>query len=334
MARYNLDFYNSGVRYNTLENQNQTKGKIMAGNPAPNNPDDLLALAEDIADGLQTLEAAVGVKQNTEAVLRGTIAAYRAADTQLGAAKAARGVADVAVDTADDKAKAFLREARKVLTHYLGETWNVAWEATGFPNQSTAVPRSPEERMNLCASLQAYFTNNPAQESAQFGVTAALAQGKFDAASDARDGFDAKDAAVTLKDQALTTAFKNLKKRVRGLITELETLLADDDPRWHEFGLSRPSDPDNPEKVTGLVLTPNMPGDVMVKWGRAPRATRYRVYKQVLTVDAAPVNIETVHDRQFMLEGLPSGKVVRVYIVAANDAGEAPASEAGEVLIP
>ena len=228
----------------------------------------------------------------------------------------------------------FLLEARKVLTHYLGNTWNAAWEATGFPHQSTAVPASQEERMNLCASLQAYFTANAAQESAQFGVTAALAGAAFTALSDARNDVDAKTSAVTTKNQALNTAFINLKKRVRGLITELDTLLADDDPRWHEFGLSRPSDPDTPEQVEGLVLTSNMAGKVMVKWDRAPRASRYRIYKQVLTVDVDPVNVETAHDLQFMLEGLPSAKTVRVFIVAANDAGEAVASANVDAVVP
>ena len=306
----------------------------MAGNPLPDDDNDLLALAEDIADGLQTLEATVGVKQNTEAVVRGAISAYRTAGTQLGAAKSARGVAADAVETADAEAKAFLKEARKVLQHYLGDTFNPAWEATGFPNQSTAVPGSQEARMNLCASLKAYFTANPTQESAQFGVTATLADGKFTALSDARDDLDAKNSAVTTKTQGLAGGLKTLRKRVRGLITELETLLADDDARWHEFGLSMPADPDTPERVKGLVLTPNMAGKVMVKWDRAPRASRYRVFTQVVTVDDDFVNADTVHDRELMLEGLPSGKVLRVKIIAANEAGEAPASDVVEVTIP
>lgn len=306
----------------------------MASNPTPQDPDDLLALAEDAADGLQTLEVSVGVKQNTEAVIRGAIAAYRAADSQLGAAKAARGLADAVVDNADANAKTFLKAARKVLAHYLGDSWSAAWEATGFPDQSTAVPTNAEKRMNLCSSLKTYFASNPTHESVQFGVTSALAESNFDAVSDARDDFDSKDSAVTLKDQELATALKNLKKRMRGLISELETLLADDDPRWHEFGLSMPSDPDTPEKVKGLVLTPNLAGQVMAKWKRAPRATRYRVYKQVLTVDSGPVNVVTVHDLETMLEGLTSGLTLKVFIVAANDAGEAPASDVVEITIP
>ncbi|HEY0551580.1 MAG TPA: hypothetical protein VGF13_18395 [Verrucomicrobiae bacterium] len=306
----------------------------MAGNPTPDDPSDLLAAAEDMADGLNKLEAPVGIKQNTESVIRGAIAGYRGAETALGAAKSALGTAEDGVETANTNAKTFLKAARKVLAHYLGDTWSAAWEATGFPNQSTAVPGSQEERLNLCASLMPYFTANSTHESEQFGVTAGKAEETFTALSNARDWFGAKAADATLKEQNLAKALKTLRRRVRGLIDELDTLLEEDDPRWHEFGLSMPADPDTPEKVTSLVLTPNMAGKVLAKWKRAPRGGRYRVYKQVLTVDAAPVNIVTVHDLETMLEALPSGKTVRVFIVAANNAGEAPPSDAVEIIVP
>ena len=305
----------------------------MAGNPTPDDPNDLLALAEDMADGLHTLGVSVGVKQNTEAVLRGVVAAYRTCLTQLGTAKSALGTAEDAVDTADANAKAYLKKARKVLALVLGDSWNSSWEATGFPNQSTAVPGSPEERMNLCTSLKDYFAAHPAHESALHGVTEAASQALFDALSDARAAFDTARSAVTTKDKALDAALKNVRKRVRGLITELETLLADDDPRWHDFGLSMPADPDTPEKVKDLVLTPGLAGQMMAKWKRAPRASRYRVFKQVLTVDADPVNVETVQKERFS-SILAGSMLMRVTIRAANDAGEAPTSDAVDAVIP
>jgi hypothetical protein len=220
------------------------------------------------------------------------------------------------------------------LTLHLGDDWNSAWEATGFPNQSTAVPNKQEARMNLCASLKAYFTANPTHESAPFNVTAANADAKFTALSDARDLHDAKKADVTAKTGALETASRNLRKRVRGLIDELGTLLTDDDARWHEFGLSRPSDPDTPEIVEDLVLTAMVAGTVKAEWSRAPRANRYRVFRQVLTVDENPVNVATVHDLETLLDGLPSGLTLQVYIKAANEAGEANQSEVKTIVIP
>jgi hypothetical protein len=335
LARYGSDFFDSGARYGDPGNQKtKTKGRTMATNPTPNDDNDLLALAEDMADGLHTLEVPVGVKQNTEAVMRAAITACRSANTALGVAKAARGAAVAAERAADETAREFIREAKKVLQHYLGDAWNAGWEATGFPHQSTAIPNSEEERLNLCSSLKDYFAANPAHESAQFGVTAALADAAFTGLSNARDDQDTKRSAVTAANAAVNTAFYNLRKRVRGLIGELETLLTNEDARWHEFGLSRPVDPDTPERVEGLVLTPNLAGKVLASWNGAPRASRYRVFKQVVGVDLEPVNVETVHDRQYLIEGLPGGQTVKVHVVAGNDAGEAPASEVVEAVVP
>ena len=295
---------------------------------------DLLSLAEDMADGLNTHQAAIGVAQNTETVVRATITGVRTADSELGTAKDARQDAMDVLQAADDLARAFLGAARKVLQQFLGNFWSTQWEPTGFPDQSTAIPSTQEKRMNLCASLKIYFTNVPAHEVAALGVTAALADARFAAVSDGRDALAQKTTDQTTKLQARDVAEANLRKRVRGLINELETLLADDDPRWHAFGLNMPADPDTPEAVASVTLTENMAGKVVVTWPRARRATRYRIFKQVVTVDPDFVFAETVHDLEAMLEGLPSGQTLKVYIVAANDAGEAAASPTEQIVIP
>jgi hypothetical protein len=122
MAQYGSSFYNSGIRYQTTSTQQyRSKRRTMAGNGVPMDPDDLLGLAEDIADGLQTVEVTVGVKQNTEAVIRGAITAHRNSDQALGIAKSAKGVARDGLDTADNDARVFLLAARKVLSLHLGD---------------------------------------------------------------------------------------------------------------------------------------------------------------------------------------------------------------------
>jgi hypothetical protein len=65
-----------------------------------------------------------------------------------------------------------------------------------------------------------------------------------------------------------------LRDRARGLIDELDQLIADDDPRWHAFGLNRPSDPETPEVPESLVLTagPLGTGTVLADWADARRA--------------------------------------------------------------
>ncbi|PIZ49927.1 MAG: hypothetical protein COY42_02800 [Armatimonadetes bacterium CG_4_10_14_0_8_um_filter_66_14] len=125
----------------------------MATNPIPDPLDALFTLAEDAADGLSAHETQVAVKQNTAAVMREALTAAQAAQTAYQAARAAKQALTAVQQVADSNAKAFLATARNVLANYLGGTWSQAWEPTGFPNQSTAVPSTVAERQALpCSS--------------------------------------------------------------------------------------------------------------------------------------------------------------------------------------
>lgn len=306
----------------------------MAGNPIPDLQDDLLALAEDMADGCHNHEVAIGLVHVKEANVRASITALRNAEAAFGTAKNDRQAAMDVLQVADDAATEFLSSARRVLSNFLGNRWGAAWEPTGWPDQSTGMPRSQEKRMNLCASLKIYFTNVPTQEVAAMGVTAALADAKFEAISDARDALDMKEQAQTAAKQARDAALATLRETLRLLLGEIGTVLEDDDPRWHAFGLSMPSDPDTPEPVASLTLTPGTAGIVVARWPRAPRATRYRPFVQVVDVDPEFMARDPVHDLQVNLTGFTTGQTVKVYIIAANDAGQAMPGPTEEIVVP
>lgn len=335
MPFYEAAYFDSGAVYDARNaGNNITKGIRMAGNPVPEGQDDLLALAEDMADGCHNHEVAIGLEHNKEADIRGAITALRNSEAGLGTAKGNRQAAVDVLQTADDDAAEFLSTARGVLVKFLGNQWSTAWEPTGFPDMSTGVPRTQEKRMNLCASLKIYFTNVPAHEVAAWGVTAVNAEAKFQAVSNGRDTVGQKKDLQTEAKQARDTAYKNLRKRVLDLINELGTLLADDDGRWHAFGLSMPADPDTPEPVTSVALAMGAAGVIVATWPRAVRATRYRPFTQIVGVNDEPVAHDAVHDLTVNLSGFTSGQTVKVYIIAANDAGEAQAGPTEQILIP
>ena len=187
MPRYETVFYDSGERYDTPNPNKPKKGMRMAANPVPKPQDELLVLAEDMADGCHNHEVAIGLQHVKEADIRLSITALRTTEACFGTAKSNRQTAMDGLHAADADATEFLGKVRKVLMNFLGNFWSTQWEPTGFPDMSTAVPGSQEKRMNLCASLKIYFTNVPAQEVAALGVTAALAETRFQAISDARD---------------------------------------------------------------------------------------------------------------------------------------------------
>jgi len=305
----------------------------MAANPLPNGLPQLFALAEDTADGAHTYETAIGLKQNKEADIRADLAAARAAEANYAAAKGAKETLSSILRIADSNARAFLKASRAVLAQYLGENWSAAWEPTGFPNQSTAVPGTQEERLSLCASLKDYFTANTARENAPLNVTAANAAAKFTALSDARTGVNNGNTISGQKRDLRDGAVDQLKNRLRGLIAELGQLLGDNDPRWDAFGFNTPGAAERPDAPEALVLTSGGAGTLLADWADARRAARYRVWVRVLTVDADFRAAATVTDSDATLTGLPAGKTVKVRVTALNDAGESTPSDEVEAVV-
>lgn len=298
----------------------------MATNTTPDDMDNLIALLEDMCDGLETHELTVGVKQNTRSTLLGVLNSLRTSETAYAVSKAQRAVKISALKVADEAAEAWLLKAAKVLRISLGERWTVAWEPTGFPSGSTAVPTSMDKRFTLLGSLKSYFAANPGKEAVNQGVTAAAAQTLHQSVSEARDALSQAETDQNSAKNARNTALTTARKRTRSCIDEINTLLGPNDPRWDAFGLNRPSDPDVALPASELTLTSIGPGSLQLRFTRGKRATRYRLFLKVLTVDADFQNVETIHDLSHTFTGLPTGKNVEVYVIAANEASEAPAS--------
>lgn len=305
----------------------------MAANPIPEALSQLHALAEDMADGLHDHEVAVGIKQNLEAAFRPELEGSKAAEADYAAAKGVKDTLSASLRVADSNARAFIKASRAVLAQKLGELWSAAWEPTGFPNQSTGVPATQDERLTLCGALKAYFTANAANEVAAMGVTAANADAKFTALSDARNAYNNGASDATNKKQLRDVAVTVLKARMRGLTNELGQLLEDDSPLWDAFGLNAPGAASTPETPEALVVTPGAAGTLLVDWADARRATRYRVWVQVLTVDNEFRALATVTDSDATVNTLPSGKTVKVRVTAANDAGESLPSAVVEAVV-
>jgi hypothetical protein len=58
------------------------------------------------------------------------------------------------------------------------------------------------------------------------------------------------------------------------------------------------------------------------------------LFQQVLTVDANFVAAATVTDSDATLTGQTSGKTLKVYVIAANDAGQAAPSDTVTIVVP
>ncbi len=308
----------------------------MGSNRLPDPLDDLFTLAEDIADGCHTYEVAIGLKQNLELDVRADLATAVLAQKNYKTALSGKTDFSTAVTVADSNGKAFISSARRVLVTNLGERWSQSWTATGFPDLSTAVPSTQAKRQALLNSLDDYFTDNPGYEvsTPKLTVTAAKAGLLFTALSTARSAAgNGNTGAANLK-KLRDAAEVNLRTRLTGAINELGQKLDDTDPLWLAFGLNEPGAINLPDTADGLALVAGPAGTVLAHWNNSPRATRYRVYQQVDGVDLIPVNSLTTSESNATLTGLPSGKLVKIYIVAADDAGQAQPGETVSIIVP
>ena len=305
----------------------------MSSNATPDNNDILRALADRIADGCHTHEGPIGIKQNTEAVIRAAITGLAQSELQVGLKKSALSDAFAALATEDAAGLKVLTDCKLRLAQKLGQRWSPAWEPTGFPGQSTAVPMTMDERFTLLDSLKDYFTAVPANESVDMGATAAICLAAWTALSNARQAVANAESAQTTAFANRTTAEGALRKRVRGLINELEGLISDDDARWEDFGLNIPANPSAPESVASVTLAPASANRLEVSWPYAVRALRYIIEIFIVGVDTEWRNGGKSKDLITILKGFTAGQTVKVRVVAANDGGNAaPCPEAQAVI--
>ena len=69
--------------------------------------------------------------------------------------------------------------------------------------------------------------------------------------------------------------------------------------------------------------------------GATPPAPRATACSNKLTAwTPIPVNVNTVNDSDATLTAQPSGKTLKVYVIAANDAGQAAPSDTVTIVVP
>ena len=305
----------------------------MASNPTPDNNDILRALADRMADGCHTHEATIGILQHTEAAIRSAITALSNAETQAEVKKTAVSTAYAALQAADDAGFDTLTGCKLCLAQKLGQRWSPAWGPTGFPGQSTAVPDTQDKRFTLLDKLKNYFTLVPAHENVGMGASAALCGAAWTTLSDARQAVSDAESAQTTAFATRTAATDALRKRVRGLINELEALIADDDPRWEAFGLNIPANPSAPEPVVSVTTAALGNGRIEVSYPYATRAIRYRIETFIVAVDTEWQNNASAKDLEVILKNFTAAQVVKVRVIASNDGGDASPSPEAQVTV-
>ncbi len=306
---------------------------IMASNPTPDDDDVVCALAEDLADGCHLHEVSINIKQNTEAVIRAAITATQAAKMALATARVTRDSKHDLLLAADAAGTAVLKNCRLRNVKLFGTGFNASWDAAGWPGQSTSIPDSQNLRFTLLMAQKNYFTANPTAESVDMEATAALCAAAHTAVSDARQELNTAETNITTQKAVYKTAIQTLRKRVRGLIDELDTLLADDDARYTAFGLNIPATPVAPEAIATLTLTAQGGGKLHAEWPYSTRMGGTRLVKKIVGVDDDFSSAGTTDGLEKTLSGFAPGVTVQMKAIAYNDGGDAPPSPMVSVVV-
>jgi len=295
----------------------------MARNPLPESFDRLSTLAEDMIDGVTTIGTTIGVVQNTAAILQAALDAASGAESAFQKARKGKVTATAAQTLADSNTKAFIATAKRILIPHLGASWSTVWAEVGFVANTLETPTSIDQRYALLNTIHSYLAANPARENAPLNITAAIAKPLYDAFTTARGNLNKAMNALGDARNTRETAMETLTKRMRGLISELDTLLPDDDPRWYAFGLNAPGDPETPGIPEAPTLTAGAPdsGRLFIDWPDTRRADRYRVWLKK-PGETEFTAVATVTESETTLASLPLGIPLELQITATNTAGE------------
>lgn len=295
----------------------------MAANPTPTNPSELLAALMDMARACAAHGDAMGLKINTGPVMEAAVKQAQDTQAEAGRWKAERGAARRAFLDADAESKRTLGRCRLRLVMFYGPTFNVSWDAAGFPDSSTQVPESQDKRAGLLTRLAGWFGAKPELESADMQATAVACTAAFESLRHARREVLRTEIGLAAAVQAKDEALEHLRTRYRSVISELHVLLAEDDARWRLFGLNEPAKLTAPDPVPAAKAEKLPTGAWLLTWERARHARRYRVQMRRPGSDSWE-HLQTVHRLEILVQDLPTDLSAPAFqIIAANDAGEA-----------
>ena len=270
------------------------------------------------------------LKQNTAAALAADRAAMLTARTELDVARQELDRRRVVLRDERAAVRDFVIAARDRLKRKLGNHHSGFWDETGFVG-SLEMPRSIGGLKILVERLSGYYRDHPELESVEQDLNSVRAANLFKSLCAAENAVASQVSAVGTLQKRRDEKFLQLKRRLRGLVKELEDLIGPNDPRWLSFGLNLPGahqTPDVPEEVTVELVQPDA---AAVKWKRAPRAEYYHVFMKVEGVDEDFVRIGSPIDPSFIIRSLPANATVHIAISALNDGGESRLSTVVEV---
>ena len=294
---------------------------------------DLIAKSGVVIAGLDEYGATLGLVRHTTASVTLLRTDVITADGGYKQKKGELRAKRLALQSVSNAARAFAMQVRDSLKPTLGIQHSAAWNEVGFIN-SLYVSEDPAKLKVLMLDIKGYLTRNPDAEIVARNLTAVRADAFSTQLTTAIDDVAAAKyndrSARTTRDAAVGV----LRVALRGVINELNEEIEPMSDHWLAFGFNKPGQAVTPAVPAGLIAVLVGPTSVALKWNKAARAERYRIYKKVVGVDNEMVLVETREDLDFTIDALPAGKTIQIAVAAVNNGGESQLSEVVSIVTP
>jgi len=219
----------------------------MGQNTLPSGINDLLLLADRIAQGLELHRPWFQMAQIPPDEFRRRLDEVRKADNAWSDTKTAKVSAQVRMTTANKALTAWLAKARLAMMLARGTKWSERWIETGFTHGATNVPKGIEPRIALARRVVFFLSLHP-----KFGVpfaevTAGRGRSLYERMIRAREALAVATTHCITNKRQRDAAERILRRTMHQVVLMLQATIAPDDPRWIAFGLKELV-PDSPRK--------------------------------------------------------------------------------------
>ncbi len=285
------------------------------------------AIAGDVKNAVQ-----ITLAYNNAAALTPTRKAAEVAQKNYGAGLTVYRNLRRGLDGKTRETRVLVTLARDILKPRLGNSFSLDWVETGFLT-SLEVPQDAARLETLIGALANYFTKHPEYESDSSDVTASALEVLHEDLATVRQEVKSQTTNLRTLSRLRREKFAALRKQLCALAKELTQKLSPLDERWCDYGFNIPGlkqKPEAPEEVSVTLLDQ---GAAAVEWEPAARADYYRVWLQILGVDAEPVPVGSPADPNFLVESVPQDAEADLFVSAVNKGGESRLS-AGVRLAP
>jgi hypothetical protein len=281
----------------------------------------LRSLAQSAISGCEELEGQLNLMHTTSSIVSASFKKLEDSQQDLDKAGTALTKANADSQALDVAAYNFIQTASRIFKKSLGNQFNSKWEPTGYPNKSTRVPSTADDRMVLVRRIELFLKDNATMENDKQDVTAVFSGKLYQDIVAARDAATKADTDQDTKKGLRDKAKDDLRSTLQNLTNELELLIENNDPRWKRFGFEIPAQrhtPDAPENVT---VNNDIPGKLLVKCDPVPAVEHYRFWIQEIGTTQEPAVVGSSQEPQFLIENLAAGKRFNVFVSAVNSTG-------------